>query len=357
VRLVLLAAAAVILLWFLHTIADILVLAAFAVVLAVVISAPVTWLEQRRMPRWLAATVVFLALAAVALALGWLVLPRVAEEASTLAQHLPEYATAVRDRLAALLAPYPDLRDKLPLGPSGAGELIPPFPALLGRLTSVSLSLAAGIAAVLVLAAIVIYAVASPRPLLQLYLSIFPDRHRPRAARAYARASVMLVGWIWSNIVAGALEAVLAFGVLSLLGVPGALVWAALAFFAELVPKVGIYIMSVPPLLVALAVDPVTALWVLLFYVALNEVMGSFVIPRIRQSAMNLHPVSVLFLMLAMAAAFGILGALIATPISAVIKAFFEEFYPPARQWAPRDDALVEAMIRRQVPAVEGAGE
>ncbi len=95
------------------------------------------------------------------------------------------------------------------------------------------------------------------------------------------RASQMVVGWIWSNIVVGALEAVLVAIVLSLLHIPGALIWAALAFFAELVPKVGPYVMSIPPILVALAADPWDALWVTLFYVVMNEIMGDFVTPYV----------------------------------------------------------------------------
>lgn len=72
-----------------------------------------------------------------------------------------------------------------------------------------------------------------------------------------------------------------------------------------------------------------TALWVLIFYLILNEIMGDLVIPRIRASTMNLHPVSTLFSMLALASAFGLIGALIATPLTAFVKAYYETFYVP----------------------------
>lgn len=353
-RAVLLAAGAVILLWFLHEIMDVLVLSVFAVVLAVVLSAPVTWLEQRRIPRWVASVIVFAAVAGVVVGLGWLVLPRLAKDASALGQNLPEYTNQVRNRISSFLDPYPQVQKNLPLEPEDAGDMIPPLPELARRVTRVSLSLAAVVAALLVLLAMVIYAVANPRPLLRLYLDLFPRRYRPRAARAFSRASVMLVGWIWSNVVVGTIEAILVGVVLGLFGIPAAIVWASLAFFAELVPKVGIYIMAVPPVLVALAIDPMQAVWVTLFFIAMDNVVGNFVAPRIRASAMKLHPVSVLFVMLAMAAAFGMLGALIATPIAAVIKAYFEEFYPPARRCASGEDALIEGMVRRDAPPQEG---
>lgn len=42
---------------------------------------------------------------------------------------------------------------------------------------------------------------------------------------------------------------------------------------------------------------------------------------------MNIHPVSLLFLLLAMTTAFGLMGALLAAPMAAIIKAYYEEFY------------------------------
>ena len=110
------------------------------------------------------------------------------------------------------------------------------------------------------------------------------------------------------------------------MGIPGVWVWAGLTVFAELVPKLGFYIMAIPPTLVALSIHPIKALWVLIFYIVFDEISGDFLMPKIRASTMNLHPVSTLFVMLAMASAFGLIGALIATPLTAFIKAYYETF-------------------------------
>jgi len=49
--------------------------------------------------------------------------------------------------------------------------------------------------------------------------------------------------------------------------------------------------------------------------------------PKLRSTTMNIHPMSSLFLLLAMGTAFGLTGALLATPLAAIIKAYYEEFY------------------------------
>ena len=59
----------------------------------------------------------------------------------------------------------------------------------------------------------------------------------------------------------------------------------------------------------------------------MNELLGNFLAPRIRGETMQLHPVLLLFFSLAFARAFGVLGAMVATPAAAFFSAFYNEFY------------------------------
>ena len=69
------------------------------------------------------------------------------------------------------------------------------------------------------------------------------------------------------------------------------------------------------------------AVWVALFYLVSNEILGSVVAPKIRGATMQLHPVLLIFFTLAFALAFGLLGAIVATPAAAFFSAFYSEFY------------------------------
>jgi putative permease len=201
----------------------------------------------------------------------------------------------------------------------------------------------------------VIYAVMNPRPLLQIYFSLFAPAKRDKAKNALLNTSVMLNGWIKSNLIGGSIDAVCVTVFLSIMNVPGAWVWGAITFFAELIPKIGFYIMAVPPILVALSVNPLTALWVTIFFLALDEIMGDFVLPRIRSSTMNLHPVSTIVVLLIMGSAFGLIGALLATPLTAIIKAYYEEFYAGHvkndKQMETRIDAIIYHSKEQKVQA------
>ncbi len=325
VRLIFIAAAVILGLWFAFEIVNVLFLFFFAVVITLVLNTPTMWLVSKNIRRPVAALIVFFAMLLFLFFIAWLVVPRILSQVTALVSHLPDYYFALKERLNSLLKDYPQLQARLQTNVDIVNDL-PSAGSILTSVSRFSISIIGSIFILVVFFSIIVYMLINPAPLIETYLLIFPKSKREKAATAMAKASKMMVGWVWSNLVVGLIEAVAVFIFLSLMHIPGVWVWAGLTLFAELIPKLGFYIMAVPPTLVALSINPVTALWVLLFYIAFDEISGDFLMPRIRASAMNLHPVSTLFVMLAMATAFGLEGALIATPLTAFIKAYYETF-------------------------------
>ncbi len=350
-KVVWLSAGVFLLLWFLDAATVAILFFLLAMIFAIALNAPVLWLEKRNLPRWAATLVVCLLITAVFALLGWLVVPRLVKEAAALSENIPEYASQLSERATGFLAEYPQVQERLRGSQSTFVErLLPSVQAGLARVGRYSLTAITLLIFGILLISTIIYMLLRPRPLLEGYLSVFPPRLKDPATNAFAKGSQAVIGWLYSNIIIGGIEGIAAAIFLSVMNVPGALVWGVMTFFAELVPKVGPYLMTIPPVLVALAVDPMTALWVLVFYVAIQELTGSFIAPTVRAKQMDIHPVSIIFAVLALGSAFGLLGALIATPVTGFIKAFCEEFYL-ARQ--PRDEkkeARIEAMLSRKAP-------
>lgn len=324
---VLAAAAAVITIWFLAKIVTAVLLLFFALVVAIALSAGVRWFVGRGVGRKAAAATTLLLFFAVLAVIGALVIPRLAAQMILLINSLPDILVGLNDRLLALLRRYPELEGMFQ-GEEGAGQDLGTAALDLFRGgVGLSLSLLGAVALLIVFFSSVMYIVLEPRPILRGYLASFPPRHRRAAMRAYRRAARAVVGWTEASLVIGAIEFVLVFAFLSWIHMPGALVWAALAFFAEFIPRIGGYIMAFPPVVIALTMSPMTAVWVALLYLAMNEVLGNFLAPRIRGTTMQLHPVMLLFFTLAFALAFGLLGAIVATPAAAFFSAYYSEFY------------------------------
>lgn len=331
--LVLAAGTAVVALWFLYKIAGAVLLLFFAAVVAIALSAPAEWFVRRGLSRRLAGVVTLLLFFGALVLLGWLVIPRLVAQVVLLVNGLPRLIIQIENQIAQLLSNYPDLQHfvKLDGNAAGGGDLVPAAVNLFAGVGAASLSLLGFAALMLIFFSTIAYIVLDPWPIVRGYVASLPLEHRAAGARAYRRAVRSVIGWARASLVVGALQAVTAFIFLTLMDVPGALVWAALAFFADFIPRIGGYIMAFPPVLLALGQSPMTAVWVIVFYIVSGEILGSVVAPKIRGATMQLHPVLIIFFTLAFALAFGLLGAIVATPAAAFASAYYSEFYMKRR--------------------------
>lgn len=325
VGLALAACAAVVTLWFLYEAATAFLLLFFAVVVAIALSAPVSWFVRKGLSRRWAAIVTLLIFFATIIGLGAVVIPRLMGQLVVLSRELPELIARLQAQLASLLTRYPDLQQFV--GDGGTNGTAPTAIEIFTGVGDVSLSLLGGLALTVIFFSTVAYIVVDPRPIVRAYCASLPFAYRHAGMRAYRRAVLSVIGWTEASFVVGAIQAVAVFIFLSIMEVPGALVWAALAFFSDFIPRIGGYVMAVPPVILSLTIGPMTALWVALFYLVSNEILGSIVAPKIRGARMQLHPVLLIFFTLAFALAFGLLGAIVATPAAAFASAFYSEFY------------------------------
>ena len=326
-KLLFLAAGIFIAIWFIYEVIQVILLIFFAIVITIVLNAPTTWLERRKVRRTIAAVIVFFVFLIFLTALIWLIIPKIVYQVQLLIADLPGLIRNLNHRIVSWLGENAPINDPIQPGNGGFTDQLPSAQVILTGISRYSLSLLGSILLFIFFLCLVAYMLINPRPLLELYLSFFPEEKREKAAIAFANASVMTIGWMWSNVLAGAIRSFVVFFFLLFMNIPGVWIWAGVTFFAELIPRIGFYIMAIPPILIALSIDPMTAMWVAIFYLVLDEIMGDFVIPHIRASTMKIHPVSLLVMLLAMVTVFGVMGALIATPLTAFIKAYYETFF------------------------------
>jgi predicted PurR-regulated permease PerM len=100
-------------------------------------------------------------------------------------------------------------------------------------------------------------------------------------------------------------------------------IWVAVA---ELIPYVGPWLGAVPPVVYTLVTHPIAALWVMLLFLAIHQIEGHVVVPKVMGNALRLHPLLVIFGLLAGAEIYGLPGVLVALPLLAAIRAIWEFF-------------------------------
>jgi predicted PurR-regulated permease PerM len=105
-----------------------------------------------------------------------------------------------------------------------------------------------------------------------------------------------------------------------------ALVFGAWVALTEVIPYVGPWLGAIPPFVYALVVHPVSAIWVGLLFLAIHQIEGHIVVPNVMGNALRLHPLLVIFGLLAGTEIYGFAGALMALPLLAAGRATWEFF-------------------------------
>jgi predicted PurR-regulated permease PerM len=150
--------------------------------------------------------------------------------------------------------------------------------------------------------------------------------HMEHAVAGYVRGQLLLSAIIGTSAGVG-------IWLLGTLGwVPGIERYAALfgawVAFTELIPYLGPWLGAIPPIVYALVVDPISALWVILLFLGIHQIEGHIVVPNVMGSALRLHPLLVIFGLLAGAELYGLPGVFVALPLLAVLRAMYEFFSP-----------------------------
>ncbi len=99
--------------------------------------------------------------------------------------------------------------------------------------------------------------------------------------------------------------------------------WAA---FTELIPYIGPWLGAIPPVLYALVQHPLSALWVALLFLGIQQLEGHIIVPKVMGRTLRLHPLLVIFGLLAGGEIYGFAGILVALPLLAAGRAAWEFF-------------------------------
>ncbi len=325
-RAVLVAFALVVAYRFVAAVAAIVLLLATGLLLAVALSAPVEALYRRKVPRPVA-VVLIVAIVLAALSLGaYLLLPVLAEQASQLAATLPDALSQLVERARELAR-----RFGIKVGGGGGGispsTLASAARRVLGGALGLFSSLAAFVTGLIVVLFVPLYLAALPGPVVGWVVRLFPPSKRDETRRVLSEARSSLLGWLGGRLISMAIVGVLSTVALYIIGIPGALFLGIFSGLVAFVPLLGSIAGAIPPLLLAFAGNPLDALWVVLAYVAIQQVESNLLTPLVMAQAVSLHPVVVIASVTVVGAAFGVLGALLAVPAAVVVGVLVEELW------------------------------
>ncbi|MBO2520664.1 MAG: AI-2E family transporter [Clostridia bacterium] len=280
-------------------------------------------LERREVPRVVAILLMYAMFAAAAVLLVYAVLPSLERELQLMMELLPGQMR----RLEALFRDVLRGVRRIPL-PSGlealAGLAVQRVEALLhGVAARAAEALVAAFSHLfnLILAPFLAYYILRDLDdLAKTAVSWLPAGARRDVLELASRVHRAVGGFVRGQLIVSlAVGLLIALG-LSLLGVRYALILGLLAGLFDIIPYFGPILGAVPAVAFALLRSPLTALWTLLLFVAVQQLEGSLLSPKVVGEQVGLHPLTVIFSVLAGGELLGVAGMLLAVPFAAAVK-------------------------------------
>jgi predicted PurR-regulated permease PerM len=253
-----------------RAVGDVLMLFVMSFFVAIVLNPLVSWMEKRGIRRGMAVGVTMLGLIGTIIGVGFLVVPPVVEQSTTLVKQLGQNSEAVQTQAMNLLDRFPQLRQLLPAEirdtdnfSTIAKQLTPVVqerlrafvqsagPGVGRNVVNTTLGLVGGLFNAIMALLLIAFILGNPRPLASGFLSIVPARHRNAVGRSLARISNQMLAWVRATLINGVITGVSISALLYFIGLPSVIVFGVLSFFGEFVPNVGPIAASLPALFVA----------------------------------------------------------------------------------------------------------
>jgi predicted PurR-regulated permease PerM len=339
--------------WFMRRITELLVFFGIAVVISYLIGPFVDRLEKLRVPRSVSILVMYLVLFVTVTLAGLFLGARIHSEMQQLSKQFPKYVKVVQPHYDRLMERYHLLQndktwtETTKKATAATQKFSLNLASSLVRGIFSIFSLALGFIVVPVL---VFYFLKDMHIMKRSFLLALPPHWRDNIRQLLDSTNEAVGGFI--------------SGQLKLCLIMGLLMWSSMQFIArldyaiimgliagvtEFIPYVGPLLSIILPLIIAAFVGVNKIIVVVVIYLVLQILEGNILAPKIMSKEVDMHPVIIIFALMAGGQVAGIAGMIIALPAAVMLKVFYDHFYIKG-YIKPLELATAAAAVHAQAP-------
>ncbi|MEK6771600.1 MAG: AI-2E family transporter [Pseudomonadota bacterium] len=321
--------------WLLYLLAPVLTPFLIAAVLAYMFNPLVLRLERWRLPRVLAVIVVFVLILSLVVGLVAILVPMVERQVSGFVARLPGYLDWAQTKLLPLLKDWQALIPAL--DPDNLKQALLDHWKEIGRwvsgaaadLTRSGLGLFGWLVSLVLVPIVMFYLLLDWERIVQNVRGLFPPSMRSRVAQLARETDEVLGSFLRGQLsVMASLATIYSLG-LWLVGLHLALPIGLAAGLVSFVPYLG-FITGVVAAGIAAWLqfqDPMMVVWVVAVFLSGQLLDALFLTPRLVGGRIGIHPVVVIFAIMAGGTLFGFFGVLLALPVAAVLKVWLRQVH------------------------------
>ncbi len=294
----------------------------------------ISFLERRKLPRWLAVLITLVLVLGVFAGIVLIVLPVLVSQVTQLIEQVldlvtrPTFASDIEEWITGI---FPNLDIERVLT-EAQDWLIANLGDITGGVINASVSIVGGLFGAFIVLILTIYLTASTPSLKRSVYQLVPASKRPRFIDLAEQITDSVGYYVMGQVTLGVINGILRAIYLTLIGAPFAAVLAVIAFFFSLIPLVGTLTGSTIIVLVCLIPglgSPATALAAGIYYLIYMQIEAYVISPRIMSRAVSVPGAVVVVAALAGGSLLGLLGALIAIPVAASILIIYRQVLIP----------------------------
>lgn len=314
--------------WFVYVIRDIFILL-FFVLIIVAAFAPLVSKMSKIIPRVLAVIILAVIFLGILTAIGFLIIPTLVAQIGQLAVNMP----VILSRLDPF---YRQLNLSISNNQTFQ-EMLLKLSSQIGGVTAgiytTTLGFISGLVAVVTVLVLSFYLLLEQAGIQKFIHDLVPADQETRIFNVIRKIGFKMGNWLRGQgilmLVIGLVDGI----VLSVLGVPYVLILALWGGLTEAIPYIGPWLGLIPAVVIAYTVSPLTALFVLIAYILIQQLEAQFLVPKIMGKAVGLSPVIIIIAILIGAKLAGILGVIIAVPAAGAVSVIIHDWREIKRIW------------------------
>lgn len=288
----------------------------------------VTWLEKMKAPRWIAILAAYFAIILFIFGVIRLVGPLINDQLERFVDNLPAMVSTVTDWIKYVQEnrnTFPDFIQDALL--TASDEVVSRIESNVGNITNGILGVFGYIGGfintifyLVLVPFILFYMLKDSHRFAPRVAALFPQSKRENVKNILKEMDKTISTYIQGQMLVSIIVGVLLFIGYLIIGLNYSVVLAMFGMFTNVIPFLGPYIAVIPAFLVALFQDPIMALYVAIIMLIAQQIEGNIISPNIMGKTLNIHPLTIIVLILTAGNLMGIIGIIFVIPAYSIAK-------------------------------------
>ncbi len=299
------------------------------------------FLMKRKFPKWAAILTVLFSIILVLYLFYIMIGPLVTEQINALVDNAPEIIESIEESAQYIFDQRDRLPDSIEEQLSGmTGQIGDRIGDIGGWVISFIGSFVSGVVTLVLVPFFLIYLLVDHKKFVPFVTGFFSGERKHWLRKTLHDIDDTLQSYIQGQLLVSFLVGVMLLIGYLIIDLDYALLLALIGMATNVIPFLGPYIAVFPAIIIALVQDPIMAVYVAIIMLVAQQIESNFITPNVMGKSLDVHPLTVITLILAAGNIAGLWGIILAIPVYAVIKTIAKNVYArrlEIRKTATRD--------------------